>query len=243
MANSIAEKKPEVLKPSISLSTNKTINTVMMKENSPKVRIVTGKVRMRRMVPIVAFTRAIRIPAIIALKKPSTVTPGIRKAATDTVTPIKRISSINLIVKRLKYLAFCLSAMTAACNNKSEHEKATASIQFQLNADSSQIVLKGLDHVVLQAVQEDSLAQNVLKSMFAVYKQASDEQLVGLEKPLPGKYEMVRDEISYMPDSGFSKGTTYRAEFRMPEFYDRKDVVNGGNLPGKVQVKEKLFEF
>ncbi|MDF3077109.1 MAG: hypothetical protein K0S09_998 [Sphingobacteriaceae bacterium] len=147
------------------------------------------------------------------------------------------------MLKQFKYLVFCLSAILLACGNNSKQENTAASVQFQLNADSSEIVLKGLDHDVLQAIQDDSLTQDQLESIFAVYKQASDEQLIGLEKPLPGRYKAMADQIIFTPDSAFLKGNLYRAEFRMPQFYDQKDVVTSRELPGKVRTKEAVFQF
>lgn len=97
MANSRAEKKPSVLNVSIRLSTNKTISTVIMKETRPSVRKLIGKVKMRRMVPIVALARAIKSPARMALQKFVTSTPGKRYAAIVTATPINSISMISLI--------------------------------------------------------------------------------------------------------------------------------------------------
>lgn len=97
-AKIIAEKKPEVLKSSIKLSTNKTIKTVMMKDINPKVKKLIGNVSTLRIRPIVAFANAINTPAIIADKNPSTCTPGIRKAAKTTAKPINRISIISFII-------------------------------------------------------------------------------------------------------------------------------------------------
>lgn len=97
-AKNMADKKPEVLKPSISLSTNKTIKTVMIKDTKPKVKKLIGKVSSLKIVPMVAFANAMRTPAIMADKKPSTCTPGIRNAAKNTAKPINRISIISFII-------------------------------------------------------------------------------------------------------------------------------------------------
>ena len=78
MAKIIAEKNPLVWKLVIRLSTNKTINTVIIKDISPSVRKLIGKVNNLKIVPMVAFARAISTPAIIALQKFATSTPGIR---------------------------------------------------------------------------------------------------------------------------------------------------------------------
>lgn len=76
MARIAAAKNPLVLNPLIQLSTNKIINTVMINEIKPSVKIFSGKVKMRNINPIVAFAMAINSAAITALRKPSTWTPG-----------------------------------------------------------------------------------------------------------------------------------------------------------------------
>ncbi|MNY37979.1 hypothetical protein D3C86_1725720 [compost metagenome] len=49
------------------LSTNNTINTVMINETRPRVRKLIGKVNNLKIKPIVALARAIRMEAIMAL--------------------------------------------------------------------------------------------------------------------------------------------------------------------------------
>ncbi|MNJ04376.1 hypothetical protein D3C73_1651060 [compost metagenome] len=51
----------------IMLSTNNTINTVMINETRPRVRKLIGKVNNLKIKPIVALARAIRMEAIMAL--------------------------------------------------------------------------------------------------------------------------------------------------------------------------------
>jgi len=78
MAKIAAVKKELVLKPVINLSTSKTISTVIINETKPNVIKLIGKVNILKMVPIVALAIPISIPAINALKKPDTSTPGIK---------------------------------------------------------------------------------------------------------------------------------------------------------------------
>lgn len=98
MAKIIAEKKPLVLKLDIKLSTNKTIKTVITNDINPRVKKFMGNVKMRKIVPMVAFAKAIRTPAIRALQKLATSTPGKRYAAIATAAPINKISIISLII-------------------------------------------------------------------------------------------------------------------------------------------------
>lgn len=97
IANTSAEKKPSVLKSSINSSTNSTMSTVIMKEIKPRVKKFIGKVRIRRIVPIVAFASAIKTAAMIALQKLLTSTPGKRYEAMATAAPIRSNSMINFI--------------------------------------------------------------------------------------------------------------------------------------------------
>ena len=69
-----------------------------MNDINPKVKKLIGKVSILKRKPIVAFAKAIKIPAIIADKNPSTCTPGIKKAASTTAKPINRISIISFII-------------------------------------------------------------------------------------------------------------------------------------------------
>ena len=98
IANNAADQKPEVLKLVIMLSTNKIINTVMMKEHNPRVRMFKGRVNILKINPMVAFARAIRSAAIIALPNPSTCTPGVMYAPKSIAKPITNISTIKLII-------------------------------------------------------------------------------------------------------------------------------------------------
>ena len=63
-----AAKNPVVLKPVIKLSTNNIINTVMINEIKPRVKMFNGKVKILKINPIVALAKAIRTAAIIALR-------------------------------------------------------------------------------------------------------------------------------------------------------------------------------
>ncbi len=242
-ANNIAEKNPEVLKPSISLSTSKTINTVMIKENSPNVRMVIGKASIRKSVPIVAFAKAIKTPAIIALKKPFTDTPGIRNAAIATAAPINKISIINLMFYNFNTICLIsfLVVFLISCQSAAP-KQGNGTIYFELNKGSSKIVLKGIDHNIIQSMRNDSLGQAELQSVYSVYPQSANEELIGLEKPFPGKIDVEADRLVFTPDSAFAKGQIYRAEFRAPEFYDPTDVI-GKSLPGKEDVKSEEFKF
>lgn len=98
IAKNMAEKNPLTEKPLMMLLTNITINTVMIKEINPKVRMFKGKVKNRRIVPTVALAKAINRPAKTALQKPETSAPGTTYAANITASPVMISSMINLII-------------------------------------------------------------------------------------------------------------------------------------------------
>lgn len=66
MARNAAAQNPLVLKLLIMLSTNKIISTVMIKDTRPSVRKLMGKVKMRKIVPIVALANEMSTAATIA---------------------------------------------------------------------------------------------------------------------------------------------------------------------------------
>ena len=96
-----ADQKPEVLKLVIILSTNRIINTVMIKENRPRVMMLKGKVRILKINPIVALAKAISTAARIALPNPLTSTPGVMYDPKSITKPINNISRIKLIMFNL----------------------------------------------------------------------------------------------------------------------------------------------
>lgn len=97
----MAEKIPEVVNPSIKLSTNKIIKTVIIKDINPKVKKLIGKVKILKIKPMVAFANAIKTATRIAVKKPSTLTPGKIKAAKTTARPINKISNNSFILSMI----------------------------------------------------------------------------------------------------------------------------------------------
>ena len=101
IANIAADQKPEVLKLVIMLSTNRIINTEMIKEKRPRVRMFNGKVRIFRIKPMVAFAKAIRMAAMMALPNPLTSTPGVMYDPNNITRPINKISRIKLIICNL----------------------------------------------------------------------------------------------------------------------------------------------
>jgi len=72
-----APQNPFTWNPLNNAETNQSINPLMTSRNNPKVRRVSGKVRITRMGRMIVFTIPRRRAAIKADKKPSTaISPG-----------------------------------------------------------------------------------------------------------------------------------------------------------------------
>lgn len=84
IANIIAVKNPSIQKPGIIFATRSTIKTLIISEKRPRVITLSGSVRIFKNGPIVLFTIASVIATTIAVKYPSTTTPGIIYAAIAT---------------------------------------------------------------------------------------------------------------------------------------------------------------
>jgi hypothetical protein len=217
-----------------------------MNDMRPSVRKLIGNVRIRNIVPIVAFARAINIPARIALKNPLTVTPGIRKAATDTATPISRISIINLIFYKFRVVGLILISViniVIACQSPAKKTDALEAIKIELNPDSSKIVLKGLSNNIAESLKTDSLKLNAWQNLFAVYSSISADKN-SISEPIMGTYVIGTDNsIIFSPDSAFVKGHIYYARFYYPQYYQAGNVLEHRSLPGTVAFKEERFKF
>ncbi len=83
-ANIAATQNPLTVNHGTNLATNSTIRTLMIRETRPRVRISIGRVRTFRNGPIVLLTIASTTATMIAVRYPSTVTPGIKYAAIAT---------------------------------------------------------------------------------------------------------------------------------------------------------------
>lgn len=77
IANIIAVKNPSTQNHGIIFATNSTIRTLIIREKRPRVAILIGNVRIFKNGPIVLFTIASANATIIAVKYPSTTTPGV----------------------------------------------------------------------------------------------------------------------------------------------------------------------
>jgi hypothetical protein len=207
-----------------------------MNESNPSVRKLIGNVNMRSNVPIVAFTNAIKIPALSALKKPSTYTSGDKAyAAINTANPIKRISKITFI----SVLIFFLNIIVIGCRSAGNDLEASK-ISIKLNTDSTSIGLEGLESSVISDLRTAGLKTGDWQNMFPVYRGNSERQ----ELLVPGTYKITTGNVVvFQPDSVFKRDSSYSALFFYPKYYSVKNLLGNRSMPGKVTVIEGHFQF
>jgi len=82
-----ADQKPSSENQGTIFATNSTISTLIIKEISPRVKILSGKVRIFKTSPIVLFTIARTTATIIAVMYPSTCAPAVKYEAMMTAIP------------------------------------------------------------------------------------------------------------------------------------------------------------
>lgn len=96
-----AVQKPFTPNPSINLSANRMINAFITKRNNPKVKMVTGSVKIIK----IGLTNRLRIAktkaTIMAPRYPSTLTPPKRCAKIKTARAL-----IKSLIKRFIQLSF-----------------------------------------------------------------------------------------------------------------------------------------
>lgn len=100
IANTAADKNPEIRNQSTRLAVKNTIPIVIINDTRPSVRKLSGSVRTRKIVPIKALTKPKTTATIMAVHKLSTVTPGVRYEARATAIPDTTKLIINLIMHK-----------------------------------------------------------------------------------------------------------------------------------------------
>lgn len=183
----------------------------MIKDINPKVKMFIGKVKIRKINPIVALASANNTATKIAVKKPSTATPGIINAAITTAIPINKISIKNFItyffsLKLTIFYAFLFCSCNSQTNNLLSQQ-----IEIAISKDSSSVFIKGIDPFILKELIADSLANQNWEETFAVYPK-TDEDSQDFQKIIPGKYDIQNGELYFTPFQSFKKGAKYVVE-------------------------------
>ncbi|HCN84662.1 MAG TPA: hypothetical protein DIT07_13740 [Sphingobacteriaceae bacterium] len=132
--------------------------------------------------------------------------------------------------------------LTTGCQTSTEQKENFKAIKFELNTDSSKIVLKGLEHNIIQSLKNDTLSSEEWQSLFAVYGKPSGAN-ENLSVPVEGKYSITDNNIVFSPDSSFTKGHTYDAVFIYPQYYSVSSALSNKSLPGKMATIENHFDF
>ncbi len=142
---------------------------------------------------------------------------------------------------------FVLFAMVLVCLfavSCSEKKAVSEEVTIRLSADSLSVVVTGLNRDLLRELAEhDSVPEETFQSVFAVFPESDDETLVGLERPLAGKYSVAKGDLQFRPDPGFVKGTRYRAEVRVPAYYSLKSTPTQHRMPGSMETKSVWLEL
>ncbi len=101
-AKRAVERNHPVSNQSTILSTSRIINTPMIKENRPSVRILSGNVSKRRIDPIIPLTSARTTATTIATRYQSTVTFGTMYAAIPIASALSKILMISVFIVEKK---------------------------------------------------------------------------------------------------------------------------------------------
>lgn len=101
-ANMSATQNPLISNPGTSLATKSTIRTLMMREASPSVTILSGRVRTWSTGTIVVLTIASTTATMKAVRYVSTVAPGMRYEAIATAIAERRRFTRRVIWRRVK---------------------------------------------------------------------------------------------------------------------------------------------
>ena len=96
--NTNATKKPLTAKPSIKASARRMMHAFITRRKRPKVKIVIGKVSNTKIGLTISFNNANTTATTIALKYPSTVTPGRSFARSTTIIAVTSRRKITFII-------------------------------------------------------------------------------------------------------------------------------------------------
>jgi hypothetical protein len=131
--------------------------------------------------------------------------------------------------------------LSIACRS-APWERGASSLYIRLSADSSVVSIEGLPHDAIQFLLEDADSAAWI-SLFPVYRESKNPRMYGLEPVYPGTYRIAGDMVLYIPDSGFVKGNTYRAEINLPAYYPLPETAVKERMPGWPERRMQTFRF
>lgn len=135
-----------------------------------------------------------------------------------------------------------LNILISACHSSGESANNFNTIKIELTADSSGIILTGLEHNITESLKNDTLSSEEWQNLFAVYAKPKGAE-ESLSEALHGTYAIENNKIVFVPDSSFSKGYTYDAVFTFPRYYSVSSALSSRSLPGKLATIENHFDF
>ncbi len=117
-------------------------------------------------------------------------------------------------------------------------------IEISISADSSSILIKNIDHSILEVLNADSLSQTQWQRNISVYRKTRDEELQDLEQPLPGYYCITESQLVFKPTNPFKKGERYLVDLylRNPDG-NLLEKLKPSNSPFNQEPIQKIIKF
>jgi hypothetical protein len=99
-----AIQNPFTPNPDTKESARRIIIALITSRNNPRVKIVTGRVNIRRIGLTIRFSMASTTATIIAVPNPATETPGRNVAIKITAKAVNKMRMINFIINLFRWL-------------------------------------------------------------------------------------------------------------------------------------------
>lgn len=212
----------------------------MINEKRPRVKMVIGNVRTRRINPSVALTNAMSTPAKIAVPKPLTCTPGTIYAPIDTTKPNKSSSIKNLIMvskfKVLKYVCLACILMLNACRNKDNNK-----LEIEFSKDSSAVVVSNVAPGGLYFLAERYKSGDSIH-VISVLETPSDNDSLSREVEINGRTEIHDNSVWFYPSTPFLKNKEYLVSTVLNMYIGSTNdmLKSAANISGKSQEKRLI---
>ena len=137
--------------------------------------------------------------------------------------------------KNLFYPALIIFLIIQSCSIRpDQQEEPRSGIEIAISADSSEIQINKIPHLLVETLRADSMDQKQWQSLFAVYPQASDPELTDLQSPLKGNYRISGSTVYFKPDTAFKKQQTYMVQYFPEKFITTEtEIIRSKKLPYK----------
>jgi hypothetical protein len=142
---------------------------------------------------------------------------------------------------RLWPLCFFVIALVSCHSPLANHNNK---VNIRLSTDSQTVYISGLEYAILHDLKADTLNNQGLQSLFAVYRMPADTDMKDLQKHQPGKYTVTDTAIIFKPDAAFAKHRQYFVRYyggpvanSQTEVFQSKAKLEGQHF------KEVIFGF